>query len=164
NLLGTGAGGFAPFTAGGLGTGGLGGLGGGIANIPVALDHGQILLAIAALRSLSYARYLAEPNLVAINGQTATFQVGSLLPVPVLTGSAVSSLQGVNFIPTGVLLSFTPFITERDRVRLTINAEVSDRDLNVVPTVIDGAAIPSLVTRNFQTVVELREGQTLAVA
>jgi pilus assembly protein CpaC len=155
--------GFARF--GGLsGSTALGGVGS-LANLPIALDNGQIQLAISALRSLSYARYLAEPNLVAINGQTANFQVGSLLPVPVVTGTAgLNNLQGVNFIPTGVQLAFTPYITDRDRVRLSINAEVSDRDLNTAPTIIDGAAIPSLVTRNFQTTVELREGQTLAVA
>ena len=164
-------------STGGNGLTGVGGLGGvsgitgltglgGIANLPISLDFGQIQLAIAALRSLSYARYLAEPNLVAINGQTAAFQVGSLLPVPVVTGGTGNNgnLGGVNFIPTGVQLAFTPYITDRDRLRLTINAEISDRDLNVSATIIDGAAIPSLVTRNFQTTVELREGQTLAVA
>jgi pilus assembly protein CpaC len=158
-------GGFAPFNAGFRTTNtSLTGLGG-LPNLPVALDFGQIQLAIVALQSLSYARYLAEPNLTAINGQTAAFQVGSLLPVPVVSGGLASSnLQGVNFIPTGVQLAFTPYITDRDRVRLTISAEISDRDLNVAPTIIDGAAIPSLVTRNFQTTVELREGQTLAVA
>jgi pilus assembly protein CpaC len=65
----------------------------------------------------------------------------------------------VNFVPLGVQLAFTPTITDRDRVRLTMNAEISDRDLNVNGTVIDGAVIPSLVTRNFQTTVELREGR-----
>ncbi|MFO0930833.1 MAG: hypothetical protein U0736_28005 [Gemmataceae bacterium] len=139
---------------------------GGPAHPPVVatLDNGQIQLAIAALRNLSYARYLAEPNLVAINGQRAAFQVGGMFPVPVVTGTAVANMQGVNFIPTGVQLGFTPFITDRDRIRLAINAEISDRDLNVTPTFIEGAAIPSLMTRNFQTTVELREGQTLAVA
>jgi pilus assembly protein CpaC len=161
-----GQGGFSAFNVGQNQNIGLTGLGG-IANLPVALDFGQIQLAIAALRNLSYARYLAEPNLVAINGQTANFQAGSLLPVPVITGGGnlfAGNLQGVNFVPLGVQLAFTPFITDRDRVRLTINAEISDRDTNVVPTIIDGAAIPSLVTRNFNTTVELREGQTLAVA
>ena len=154
---------FSPF-AGGAASLGLTGLGG-IPNLPVALDFGQIQFAIAALRNLSYARYLAEPNLVAINGQKASFQVGSLFPVPVVTGnSGGGGLQGVSYIPTGVQLAFTPYITDRDRIRLTINAEISDRDVNVGPTMIDGAAVPSLVTRNFQTTVELREGQTMAVA
>jgi pilus assembly protein CpaC len=166
-LSGFGLGGaFANFGGGGnaLGLTGLGGL----PNLPIAIDNGQIQLACLALRNLAYARYLAEPNLVTMNGAPANFQAGGLLPVPVIGGfgglGGGANLAGVNFIPTGVQLQFTPFITERDRVRLTINAEISDRDLNVVPTLIDGAAIPSLITRNFSTTVELREGQTLAVA
>jgi pilus assembly protein CpaC len=163
-LGGVGGGGFANFGGNNLGLTGLGGL----PNLPIAIDNGQIQLACLALRNLSYARYLAEPNLVAMNGVPANFQAGGLLPVPVIGGFGVggigAGLAGVNFIPTGVQLQFTPFITERDRIRLTINAEISDRDLNVVPTLIDGAAVPSLITRNFGTTVELREGQTLAVA
>ncbi|MFO0879675.1 MAG: pilus assembly protein N-terminal domain-containing protein [Gemmataceae bacterium] len=162
--MGAGLGGaFANF--GGLGAAGLAFTGvGGLPNLPIALDNGQIQLACLAMRDMGYSRYLAEPNLVAINGQTANFQVGGLLPVPVVTGTAMANLGGVNFIPTGVQLAFTPFITDRDRVRLTINAEISDRDLNAPYTKIEGASIPTLVTRNFSTTVELREGQTLAVA
>ncbi|MFO0845707.1 MAG: pilus assembly protein N-terminal domain-containing protein [Gemmataceae bacterium] len=154
---------LANFGGNGLGLTGLGG----VPNLPIAIDNGQIQLAFLALRNVGYARYLAEPNLVAMNGVPANFQAGGLLPVPVVAGiggAGMANLAGVNFIPTGVQLQFTPFITERDRVRLSINAEISDRDLNVVPTLIDGAAVPSLITRNFSTVVELREGQTLAVA
>ncbi|MBI1915259.1 MAG: pilus assembly protein N-terminal domain-containing protein [Planctomycetes bacterium] len=137
-------------------------------NLPVLLDNGQITLAINALRTLNYARSLAEPNLVAINGQTATFQAGGQFPVPVVTsgiggGTGTSPLQGVNFVPFGVLLSFTPFITDKDRIRLSVAAEVSTRDLASGAN-IGGANVAGLTTRNFQTTVELREGQTLAVA
>lgn len=137
---------------------------GGFNNLPVALDNGQIRLAISALRTLSYAKSLAEPNLVTLNGQTATFQAGGQFPVPVVTGNTFGGLQGVSFVPYGVQLSFTPFITDRDRVRLVIAATVSSRDLAAGNTFIGGAAVPSLTSRNFQTTVELREGQTLAVA
>src|SRR5205807_350315 len=61
-------------------------------------------------------------------------------------------------------LNFTPYITDRDRVRLQIAAEVSERDLTTGSVFINGAAVPTLTTRNFATTVELREGQTLAVA
>jgi pilus assembly protein CpaC len=137
---------------------------GGFNNLPAALDNGQIRLAINALRDLNYARSLAEPNLVAINGQTATFQAGGQFPVPIISGYTSYGLQGVNFIPFGVQLSFTPYITDRDRVRLDIAANVSSRDLAAGVTSIGGSAVPNLITRNFQTTVELREGQTLAVA
>ncbi len=137
---------------------------GGFDNLPAALDNGQVRLAISALRELNYARSLAEPNLVTMNGQTAYFQAGGEFPVPIVTGYTASGLQGVNFVPYGVQLNFTPYITDRDRIRLVVSAEVSSRDLSAGTTVISGAAIPALSTRNFQTTVELREGQTLAVA
>jgi pilus assembly protein CpaC len=141
--------------------------GGGFNNLPAAIDNGRIRLAISALRDLNYARSLAEPNLTAINGQTATFQAGGQFPVPVIGGfGGVGGvgLQGVNFVPYGVLLNFTPFITDRDRIRLDIAASVSSRDLSAGLTSVGGAGVPSLISRNFQTTVELREGQTLAVA
>lgn len=139
---------------------------GGYNNLPAAIDNGQIALAISALRNLNYARTLAEPNLVALNGVTANFQAGGQFPVPIIagTGSQGFGLQGVNFVPYGISLSFTPFITDRDLIRLSIAADVSTRDLAAGSVNIGGTGVPNLVTRNFQTVVELREGQTLAVA
>ncbi len=150
-------------TGGGTGTGGAGATGGTV-NLPVSIDNGQFNLAINALRTLNYARSLAEPNLVAMNGQTARFQAGGQFPVPQVTGFTAAGLQGVAFVPFGVQLSFTPLITDRDRIRLTVSAEVSSRDLSAATTNISGAAVTSLTTRNFQTTVELREGQTFAVA
>jgi pilus assembly protein CpaC len=132
-------------------------------NLPVALDNGQVRLAINALRSLNYARSLAEPNLVALNGQTATFRAGGQFPVPIISGYTAAGLQGVNFVPYGVQLNFTPFITDRDRVRLNINASISTRDINS-GTNIAGSFVSGLNSRDFQTTVELREGQTLAIA
>ena len=138
--------------------------GAGYNNLPAALDNGRIRLAISALRTLDYARSLAEPTLTAINGQTATFRAGGEFPVPMVSGFTNYGLQGVSFIPYGVQLTFTPYITDRDRIRLVMSASVSSRDLSNGMTFIGGAGIPSLTTRNFQTTVELREGQTLAVA
>src|SRR5262249_25079345 len=63
----------------------------------------------------------------------------------------------------GVTLNFTPFITDRDRVRLQLTGAVSTRDSGT-GTQINGANVPGLNTRNFQTTVELREGETLAIA
>jgi len=154
-------------TAGGILGQGLGAL---TNNIPVSLDNGQITLAINALRTLNYARSLAEPNLVALNGQTATFQAGGQFPVPVIAagggfggGGGGGNLQGVSFVPFGVLLNFTPFVTDKDRIRLNVGATVSTRDLATGANV-GGSNVPGLNTRNFQSTVELREGQTLAIA
>ena len=73
-------------------------------NVLFRADNGQIQAAISALKVLQYARSLAEPNLTAINGQTATFQAGGQFPVPVVSTftGGVGGLQGVTFIPFGV--------------------------------------------------------------
>jgi pilus assembly protein CpaC len=143
-------------------------------NLLVNLDNGQVPLAINALRTLNYARSLAEPNLTALNGQPAFFLAGGQFPVPVLGGVGQfgggglgggfgGGLQGVQFVPFGVQLTFTPFITDRDRIRLTMFATVSTRDNNAGAN-IGGANVPGLNARTFSTTVEMREGQTMAVA
>lgn len=146
-------------------TGGLLGSGG---NLLVNLDNGQVPLAIQALRTLNYARSLAEPNLTALNGQPAYFLAGGQFPVPVIGGVGQQGLlggglQGVQFVPFGVQLTFTPYITDRDRIRLNMFATVSTRDTNT-GTNIGGANVPGLSARTFSTTVEMREGQTMAVA
>lgn len=144
----------------------------GAGNLLVNLDNGQVPLAIQALRTLNYARSLAEPNLTAMNGQSAFFLAGGQFPVPVLGGVGQlggglggfgGGLQGVQFVPFGVQLTFTPFITDRDRIRLTMFATVSTRDNNAGAN-IGGANVPGLNARTFSTTVEMREGQTMAVA
>lgn len=137
----------------------------GAGNLPAMLDNGQVQLAIEALRRLSLAKTLAEPTLTAMNGQEASFDAGGQFPVPVVSGQTLNGLQGVSFVPFGVRLRFTPFITDRDRVRLNVSAEVSNRaeDASAGATIGD-TVVPGLDMRKFQTIVELREGQTLAVA
>ncbi len=137
-------------------------------NIRAILDGGNIGLRIEALRRLSLSRTLAEPNLVAINGQTANFQAGGQFPIPVISaGGAANNLQGVQFVPFGVQLQFLPIIQDHDVIRLQIRAEVSTRD-EALGTNIGGAgggtAVPGINSRNFSSTVELRSGQTLAVA
>ncbi len=139
-------------------------------NCPVSLDSGQIQLAINALRSMSLAKTLAEPTLTALNGQKASFQAGGQFPVPIVSGQTLGGLQGVTFVPFGVTLEFTPYITDRDRIRLNVLAEVSNRTgsvTNIGGSGSDGKGgtpVPGLDLRKFQTIVELREGQTLSVA
>ena len=133
-------------------------------NLPIVLDNGQIPIALQALRTLNYARSLAEPNLTAMNGQSAYFLAGGQFPVPVIGGfGAIGGVQGVQFVPFGVQLTFTPIITDRDRIRLTVFASVSTRNISA-STNIGGSNVPGLNTRQFSTTVELREGQTMAVA
>ena len=150
----------------GGGFGGQDGSGGGVlANIPFVTDAGRLPFALSALKTLQYAKSLAEPNLVAMNGQTANFLAGGQFPVPVVSGfgGIQGGIQGVQYVPYGVQLSFTPFLTDRDRVRLVLNASVSSRDLNS-GTNIGGGNVAGLNTRQVNTTVELRQGETLAVA
>jgi pilus assembly protein CpaC len=149
-------------TAGGIGTGSI--ASGNSANLFANLDNGQIRTAIQALKNLNLARSLAEPNVTALNGREATFQSGGQFPVPIVTGFTAAGLQGVSFVPFGVSLRFTPYITDRDRIRLDVSADVSTKDLSSAPVVVGTTNVPNLNTRNFHTIVELRKGQTLAVA
>jgi pilus assembly protein CpaC len=146
-------------------------------NLPAILDNGLINLQIEALRTVSLARVLAEPNLTALNGRPANFFVGAEFPVPVVTGATSVGLQGVSFVPVGVSLNFVPVITDRDRIRLTINATVSSggggagtglggAGVGSGSTNVGGAGgtlVPTIGVTTVSTEVEMREGQTFAI-
>jgi pilus assembly protein CpaC len=129
-------------------------------NIPTILDNGRINLQIEALRHNDLARTLAEPSLTTLNGRPATFFSGTQFPVPVVTGATAVGLEGVSFVPIGVTLFFLPVITDRDRIRLTVNASVTTQGAG---SNIGGAAVPSIVGETVSTEVEMREGQTFAI-
>ncbi|HUG90895.1 MAG TPA: pilus assembly protein N-terminal domain-containing protein [Planctomycetaceae bacterium] len=129
----------------------------------LSIIRGDLRLTLNALRQLNLARTLAEPNLVTLHGRPARFQAGGQFPVPAARVGFGTAAQGVEFVPFGVQLQFIPFIVDRDKIRLSIAASVSTRD-DAQSTDISGSNVPGLNTRNFQNTVELREGQTLAVA
>jgi len=137
-------------------------------NIIASLDMGQVRLAIDALRKLNLSRTLAEPNLVAMNGQAADFRAGGQFPIPIISSGGVgNNLQGVSFVPFGVSLEFTPFLQDRDVIRLQMNASVSTRDESLGTTIGGaggGTSVSGLNSRDFSTTVQLRSGQTIAVA
>lgn len=129
----------------------------------LVLDQTDFDLAISALKQLNLARSLAEPTLTTLNGQPANFNVGGSFPVPIVTGQTATGLQGVDFQNFGVQLQFLPVVTDGDRVRLTLQASVSTRD-EASSAMVGNTNVPGLNSRNFSNTVELREGQTLAVA
>ncbi|ADB15864.1 type II and III secretion system protein [Pirellula staleyi DSM 6068] len=151
-------------------TGQLGAAGGGnLSNVLASLDNGQVILAINALRSLRLAKTLAEPNLTTLNGQQATFRAGGSFPVPQIGGLGGTGLQGTVFVPFGVSIEFTPYVIDRDRIRLKLSAGVSVRDESLGTSIggsagAGGTQVAGLNSRTFDSTVELREGQTLAVA
>ncbi len=114
---------------------------------------------IRALKQTGYFQSLAEPNLIAYNGKEASFLAGGEFPVPIVTGLGQVTVQFKEF---GVRLNFTPTIAG-DLIRLKIRPEVSSLDFNNGVT-LDGFRIPALQTRRAETEVELRDGQSFAVA
>ncbi|MFV0444254.1 MAG: type II and III secretion system protein family protein [Planctomycetaceae bacterium] len=133
------------------------------AGASLIVNQGDFDLVLNALKNLNLARSLAEPTLTTLNGQSANFQVGGSFPIPVVTGQTATGLQGVEFQNFGVSLQFIPTVTDHDRVRLQLNAQVSTRDESA-GTQIGTANVPGMNQRQFSNTVELRTGQTLVVA
>lgn len=123
----------------------------------VALDNGEVEAKVKELKAKNFARSLAEPNLTAVNGMPANFLVGGQFPVPV--SSATQGAEEVTYVPYGVQLNFTPYITKDHRIRLAVNMTISRRK-----SVGDDKTAPELVSRVFATTVELKQGQTMIVA
>ena len=120
-----------------------------------------------ALRTNGLLKILAEPNLVAFNGQKASFLAGGEYPVPVpqVSASGVAPTVTVQFKEFGVRLGFVPYILDGDRIRLTVAPEVSQIDFSIAVTLVAGGSpVPGLDTRKALTTVELEQGQTLAIA
>ena len=115
---------------------------------------------IRALKSRGFFQSLAEPNLIAYNGQEASFLAGGEFPVPVVQGATGSVT--VQFKEFGIRLGFRPTIAG-DVIRLRVKPEVSALDFNNGVT-LGGFRIPALTTRRAETEVELRDGQTFAIA
>jgi len=106
---------------------------------------------------------LAEPNLIALSGDTAEFLAGGEFPIPVAqdTDSGGSTIT-IEFKEFGVRLAFTPTVLEDELINLVVAPEVSALSTSV--TSLSGFNIPSLTTRRAKTTVELRAGQSFAIA
>jgi pilus assembly protein CpaC len=118
---------------------------------------------IRALQSRNAIRTLAEPNIIALNGQKASFLAGGEFPYPVVQGTGSSIAITIQFREFGVRLNFTPTIVEGDWIRLELEPEVSALDFTSGIT-IAGTRIPGLVNRKAKTTVELEDGQSFALA
>ena len=114
---------------------------------------------VRALKQTGYFQALAEPNLIAYNNKEASFLAGGEFPVPLVNALGQVTIQYKEF---GVRLNFTPTIAG-DLIRLKVRPEVSSLDFNNAVT-LEGFRIPSLQTRRAETEVELRDGQSFAVA
>lgn len=127
-------------------------------------DEGAAFL-VDAERKDEVIKVLAEPNIVSISGQEASFLVGGEILIPVFSGAAGGSvrLQSKQF---GVGLNFTPTVLEEGRINLRVNPEVSElvSFQSVASTGLGGiVAVPTFKTRRISTTVQLRDGQSLAI-
>jgi pilus assembly protein CpaC len=121
---------------------------------------------VNCLQQNQLMRTLSEPDLTALSGEQANFQVGGQIPIPVpqqggsgTTGSVIT-VQYQNY---GVLLHFTPVVLGDGRIRLKIDPEISDLDY-AHGVSIGGFVIPGFITRTVDTTVELADGQTFTLA
>ena len=115
---------------------------------------------LEALESKALIRTLAEPNLVALSGQEASFLAGGEYPVPVVDDDGGVSVE---FRPFGIQLTFTPRVVDRDVINLELSAAVSALDPNVSVTA-SGIDIQAFSKRETRTTVEMRDGESFAVS
>ena len=160
-----GVGGFA--TGGGPGsvTGVADGiLSGAFSGLNLLVLGGNLTTMIRAMQTQGALRALAEPNLIAMDGQQASFLAGGEYPVPIVQGgTGGSTTVSIVFKEYGVRLNFKPTIIDEDHIRLELEPEVSTLDFaNGVK--FDGFLVPGLRTRRAHTGVELRDGQSFALA
>ena len=120
-------------------------------------------IVIRALQTRGLFQSLAEPNLITQNGHEASFLAGGEYPYPVVQGSNLNSAVTILFKEFGVRLRFTPTIVGGDLIHIKVAPEVSALDFSNAIT-LGGFRIPALLTRRTETEVELRDGQTFAIA
>jgi pilus assembly protein CpaC len=117
------------------------------------------------LKRQGLGRVLAEPNLVATSGQEASFLAGGEFPYPVPQAGGVGVVITVQFKKFGVGLVFTPTVLEENKIALKVAPEVSELDFTTGITLTTGGQpVPGLIVRRMSTHVEMKEGQTLAIA
>ena len=116
-----------------------------------------------AFRESGDFRSLAEPTLLALDGETASFLAGGEFPFPTVQGAQNSNAVSIEWREFGVRLDFTPSVTNIGNIRLDIAPEVSSLDFASGLT-ISGFQMPTILSRRTETQVELREGQHLVIA
>ncbi|MCP3459202.1 type II and III secretion system protein family protein [Bradyrhizobium sp. CCGUVB23] len=151
-LIGT-AGGVAPTPFGSL-----------LTSILRTASGSSVDLLITALETKGLARRLAEPNLTTLSGDAARFLAGGEFPVPIpnttTNGFPTVTIEYKKF---GVELAFVPTVLSRGVINLRVEPSVSELDFANAVT-IQGTTVPALTRRDARTTVELRDGQSFAIA
>jgi len=119
---------------------------------------------IQDLQQRSVLQILAQPNLLAMNGQKASFLSGGEFPFPVVQGGAAAGAVTIQFRPFGVRLDFLGILDlEQNIIRLHVAPEVSTLDFTNAVS-ISGFVVPALSTRRAETEIELKDGQSFGIA
>jgi pilus assembly protein CpaC len=115
---------------------------------------------IDALHDDGLLKVLAEPTLIALSGETASFLAGGEFPVPIPQGLGT---VGIEYKPYGVALGFTPIVVGEDKINITVAPEVSELDYSTAVRV-EGYIVPGITSRRAETTVDLADGQSFAIA
>jgi pilus assembly protein CpaC len=137
----------------------------GVAIASLATKGGSLDVTLSALETKGLLRRLAEPDLIALSGDSAAFLAGGEFPVPVAQTSSTGGVPiiTVQWKPFGVELTFVPTVLANGIINLRLAPSVSELDF-VNSVVISGSSIPSLTKREARTTIELRDGQSFAIA
>jgi pilus assembly protein CpaC len=127
---------------------------------------------LRAMESAGVVRTLAEPNLTAISGESATFISGGEFPIPTgvtcqtsTSGAIGQCVQTVSFKKFGISLNFTPVVLTEGRISLRVMTEVSEvSSQNSLQGGAGGTTIPSIKTRRVETTLEIPSGGSMAMA
>ncbi len=143
-------------------------------NTSLAINTPNVSATLQAMERAGVIRTLAEPNLTAISGETATFVAGGEFPIPTglscdTTTSPPVCQPQIQFKKFGVSLMFTPVVLSGGRISLKVMTEVSDISTDnalpiSLPNVGQNLIVPSITTRRADTVVEMPSGGSLALA
>ncbi|WP_102110147.1 type II and III secretion system protein family protein [Oceaniglobus roseus] len=128
--------------------------------IGLGTDAIRFAVLLEALESKGVVRTLSEPNLTALSGQEASFLAGGEYPVPVVDNDGGVT---IDYKPFGVELTFTPRVVDRDLINLQLKAAVSGLD-NSVTFNNNGFSVNAFRRRETSTVVEMRDGESFAIA
>jgi pilus assembly protein CpaC len=132
----------------------------------------SVTATLRAMESAGVVRTLAEPNLTAISGESATFISGGEFPIPTgvtcqtsTTGAIGNCVQTVSFKKFGISLNFTPVVLTEGRISLRVMTEVSEVSAeNSLTGGAGGTTIPSIKTRRAETTLEIPSGGSIAMA
>jgi pilus assembly protein CpaC len=115
---------------------------------------------VDALKEDGLVKILAEPTLISLSGQTASFLAGGEFPVPVPQGLGT---VGIEYKAFGVGLNFTPTVLSDQKISMKVTPEVSELDFSTA-VLLEGFVVPGVTVRRASTVIELGDGQSFAIA